>query len=350
MHRTRSIAIAAVLFAAASARATTVTRMHPDDLVGNPTTYSSNHRFCFIERLDSRIPDFGTVRASSLHEFDEDGNRVDYDDESGPVVGVLYDERQAVALLPPSRQYDYVLVSDSGKFVVHVGDSPDDPFVTIDRSDGTPRIALHESDVLSASDRAALLGRYFYLHPRLEVVEDRELLVIPVPNTLHGDQPSSDVRVDLLTGARLDGLADLYPVLRAWPSPSDGVIPLDRRSKWESTKCGATLEREPIYVSSKQLYARAARRVLPAFPLIAGKARIAGTVWMDVTVDESGHVVCTRTLGLPFGITAAAENAMWQWTFEPYILDGKAVAVTSQIAWHFERVPQEEWKEIAAGF
>ncbi|HWS71909.1 MAG TPA: energy transducer TonB, partial [Thermoanaerobaculia bacterium] len=85
-------------------------------------------------------------------------------------------------------------------------------------------------------------------------------------------------------------------------------------------------------------------------PDLARKARIEGPVWMEVTVDEKGRVVCTRTNGLPFGITAAAEKAMRQWRFEPYILDGKAVAVTSEIAWHFRRVPQEEWKEIAAGF
>ena len=349
MHRTRSISLAVLAFAAVSAHANSVANIHPDDEIENPKTYSRNHRFCFVERLDSRVPDFGSVRASSLYDFDEEGYRIDERESSGPTVGVLYEGKRAVAMLPAFWIDGYVLVSDSGRFVVHVGLAGHEPFVTIDRTDGSPRVSLHENNVLSASDRAALLSEYFYLQPRLEIVDDREFLVLQVP-TIDSSGPHADVRIDLQTGARLGELEDLYPVLRAWPSPSDGAIPAARRSRWEPMKCSIALQREPVLIASKQLYARATRRGLATFPEIAGKVRIEGMVWMEVTVDETGHVVCTRTNGLPFGIIAAAEKAMRQWTFEPYILDGRAVPVTSEIAWHFRRVPQEEWKEIAAGF
>lgn len=37
----------------------------------------------------------------------------------------------------------------------------------------------------------------------------------------------------------------------------------------------------------------------------------------DVVVNEDGSVLCTRIIGLPFGLTEAVETTIRQWKFTP---------------------------------
>lgn len=70
------------------------------------------------------------------------------------------------------------------------------------------------------------------------------------------------------------------------------------------------------------------RRVDPVIPEAARKARIAGIVILEVVIDKQGRVSDARVLKpLPFGLDAAALEAVRQWTFEPGTLAGQPVDV-----------------------
>ncbi|HWS72057.1 MAG TPA: hypothetical protein VN605_08080, partial [Thermoanaerobaculia bacterium] len=144
MSRTTAIALTALLLVATSAAGTNVWVNSPDDVIENPKTYSPNHRFCFVERLDSRVPDFGSVRASSLYRFDEDGHILDDQSSTEPRAGVLYEGRRPIAMLPATWDPARILVSDSGRFIVHVSFHTDNPFIIVDAADGSPSHLLHE--------------------------------------------------------------------------------------------------------------------------------------------------------------------------------------------------------------
>lgn len=69
-------------------------------------------------------------------------------------------------------------------------------------------------------------------------------------------------------------------------------------------------------------------RVEPVIPEAARKARVAGIVIIEAVIDKQGMVKDARVLKpLPFGLDAAALEAVRQWTFEPGTLHGQPVDV-----------------------
>jgi periplasmic protein TonB len=69
----------------------------------------------------------------------------------------------------------------------------------------------------------------------------------------------------------------------------------------------------------------------------ARQAEIEGLVRIEVTVDESGHVIAARILGgLGYGLDEAALDAAKKCVFEPATLCGKPVVGTAIVAQRFE--------------
>ena len=69
----------------------------------------------------------------------------------------------------------------------------------------------------------------------------------------------------------------------------------------------------------------------------ARQAEIEGLVRIEVTVDETGHVVAARLLsGLGYGLDEAALEAAKKCIFEPATLCGKPVVGTAIVAQRFE--------------
>ena len=83
---------------------------------------------------------------------------------------------------------------------------------------------------------------------------------------------------------------------------------------------------------------RVIKEVKPEYPLAAKRARIQGTVGMDVVVladGTVGQVTVTRSLDQTYGLDEAAVAAARQWQFEPGKKDGKAVPVQVEIEMSF---------------
>ena len=70
-----------------------------------------------------------------------------------------------------------------------------------------------------------------------------------------------------------------------------------------------------------------------------GKNKIRGVAIIQVVVDKTGKVICTRSItGNPIGITAAL-TSLRTWIFRPYIVDGrpKSIVGTLSIPYDFSQ-------------
>ncbi len=76
------------------------------------------------------------------------------------------------------------------------------------------------------------------------------------------------------------------------------------------------------------------------------KARIRGTVSVDVVVSESDEVLCARNTRLPFGLDTAAVEAARRWKFRLFVIDGRPAKVAGEILFHFKDINQDTWSEI----
>jgi protein TonB len=75
--------------------------------------------------------------------------------------------------------------------------------------------------------------------------------------------------------------------------------------------------------------------VAPTYPPEAGRARIEGTVVLLAVIGKDGSVQNVRVeTGLPI-LAQAAIDAVKQWRYRPYLLNGEPVEVDSQIIINF---------------
>ncbi len=82
------------------------------------------------------------------------------------------------------------------------------------------------------------------------------------------------------------------------------------------------------------------KKVQPEYPQDAREKRIQGRVILDAQINEEGSVTgVTLVSGHPLLVPAAME-AVKQWTYKPYSLKGKPVAVETRVAVDF-RLPQD---------
>ena len=78
--------------------------------------------------------------------------------------------------------------------------------------------------------------------------------------------------------------------------------------------------------------------VAPKYTMQARQAEIEGVVRVEVTVDESGHVLSARVLsGLGYGLDEAAVAAAKATVFEPATRCGKPVIGTTVLPFRFEQ-------------
>ncbi len=102
------------------------------------------------------------------------------------------------------------------------------------------------------------------------------------------------------------------------------------------------LEKAPVPAPAKRI--RVAARVAeanlihdvpPQYPPEAGRARIEGTVVLMALIDKDGTVKDVRVeSGLPL-LAQAAINAVKQWRYKPYLVNGEPVEVDSRITINF---------------
>jgi protein TonB len=87
--------------------------------------------------------------------------------------------------------------------------------------------------------------------------------------------------------------------------------------------------------TSSMLQGSLIRRVEPVYPPMARTVRIQGSVVLDAVISKSGAIEQLQAIsGHPMLIPAALE-AVSQWRYRPYILNGEAIEVDTRITVNF---------------
>ncbi len=90
-----------------------------------------------------------------------------------------------------------------------------------------------------------------------------------------------------------------------------------------------------VPVDAAEQQKRLERGVPPVYPDMARQAGIAGTISMRVLIGKGGEVDRVDVLSGEPSLQQAAINAVRQWRYRPYILDGKAVPVLTTVNLEF---------------
>jgi len=90
-----------------------------------------------------------------------------------------------------------------------------------------------------------------------------------------------------------------------------------------------------VRVSTGVANALLLKKVNPKYPKDARKQHIQGTVSLRVQISKDGDVVNTRVVSGDPALTEAAIDAVKQWKFKPYQLNGQAVEVDTQLLINF---------------
>jgi TonB family protein len=78
------------------------------------------------------------------------------------------------------------------------------------------------------------------------------------------------------------------------------------------------------------------KKVNPTYPRAALNLRIDGTVELMATISKSGDISTVKVLSGDAQLTKAAVDAVKQWKYKPYLLNGEPVEIQTQVTVKFE--------------
>ena len=73
----------------------------------------------------------------------------------------------------------------------------------------------------------------------------------------------------------------------------------------------------------------------PTYPQVAHFQRTEGDVMVRALIAEDGKIENVTAVSGPAGLQQAAVDAMRNWRYRPYLMNGKAVEVMTYINFHF---------------
>jgi protein TonB len=152
--------------------------------------------------------------------------------------------------------------------------------------------------------------------PRQVVVR----LVSDNPNAIHWGHANTETTTD--------------PTLATPGDPNVGTKGMPNLSGGDGSNVRLLPKRIPISVLSE---AQLLTRVEPVYPKIALAAGVQGEVKLHAIIARDGRIISLNLIsGHPL-LAHAAEDAVSQWRYRPYFLNGEPVEVETFITVHFTR-------------
>ena len=133
----------------------------------------------------------------------------------------------------------------------------------------------------------------------------------PTPNTADPDAPAVDVASNNSASA-LSGIV------------GSGAVSLPKAS-------GQSLQ-----VSQGVSQGLLVHKVNPVYPRQAQEGHIQGSVQLLATIAEDGSISSVKVLKGDAALASAAADAVKQWKYKPYYLDGQPIAIQTQITLNFK--------------
>lgn len=81
------------------------------------------------------------------------------------------------------------------------------------------------------------------------------------------------------------------------------------------------------------------KKVPPSYPANALRMRVEGTVELQATISKSGDITHVKVISGDAQLTRSASDAVKQWKYKPYLLNGEPVEIQTQITINF-KLPQ----------
>jgi TonB family protein len=97
----------------------------------------------------------------------------------------------------------------------------------------------------------------------------------------------------------------------------------------------AQSQQPPTYVPAEMMEKLLTHKIEPIYPEAARQANVQGIVVIDAVIGTDGTVVDVRAVSGPEEITSAALDAVKWWRFQPYLVNGQPVEVTTRLAVDF---------------
>ena len=72
-------------------------------------------------------------------------------------------------------------------------------------------------------------------------------------------------------------------------------------------------------------------KAVPVYPPVAKKAKIQGTVVLSAVISKNGNVANLQVLSGPDELQQSSIDAVRQWTYKPYLLNGDPVEVKTTV-------------------
>jgi protein TonB len=87
----------------------------------------------------------------------------------------------------------------------------------------------------------------------------------------------------------------------------------------------------PVRAPSVMMEGLLIRKVVPIYPAIARAARVEGTVVLQATISKNGTIENLRVISGSAMLQQAALDAVAQWRYRPYLLNGNPVEVETTV-------------------
>jgi TonB family protein len=250
------------------------------------------------------------------------------------------------------------ILSNDGQYLVtfdhRCPGEEDKDVVVIYRTDGSLVRSLSLKNLLTANDIVELSAWSTHWGGSHHIDEDKQLLVLRVPDCkvsgciippICGEP--AEVAIRLADGAPLRPARDLLPRLDpkvALHSTTERGIQ-NGRAHPDDPLCA----RQESFSRAREVPFDSLRRSAtalepPSYTEVARKARLQGSVILEILVEHGG-VACVRTIkGLPMGLDRSARDAALRWRFSPS--PDRSGSVRSVVAFdfsvdHFARAPAE---------
>ena len=88
---------------------------------------------------------------------------------------------------------------------------------------------------------------------------------------------------------------------------------------------------KPRPISSGVMEGMLVHKVIPTYPAIGRAVRAQGTIQLQATISRDGTIENLRVVGGPPLLQQAAVDAVKQWRYRPYLLNGEPVEVETTI-------------------
>ena len=129
-------------------------------------------------------------------------------------------------------------------------------------------------------------------------------------------------RVALVAASTALGLATCGSAL-ALGIHADAASPVNATSDSKAPK--------QLTVSAEKMSGNLLTKAVPIYPPDAKKAKIQGKVVLSVVISKAGNVENIRVLSGPQELQQSAIDAVRQWTYKPYLLNGDAIEVKTTV-------------------